>query len=257
MGKSLQNLRTQGILELPGSEVHVWRARLDIPPDCLTCLGSDLSADESARAERFRRQPHRDRFVASRGILRLLLGGYLAVEPAGICFRHGPRGKPSLAGGEGQDKIKFNLSHSGDRALYAFAAGMDVGIDLEKIRPGLDHEGIARRFFSPRESATLESLPVREREGAFFDCWARKEACLKGIGEGLRLPLDRFDDLPEISRWTVMDLEAGGGYAAALAVKGEGWKLRIREVGRDLCRGRGCEKSLSAGAPAGRALHGN
>jgi len=129
-------------------------------------------------------------------------------------------------------------------ALYAVAYRREVGIDLELIRHGLEEEQIADRFFSRREISTLRALPAALRRYAFFLCWTRKEAYIKARGEGLSLPLDQFDvslipgepaallrtrpDSDEALRWSLQELTPGPpGYAAALAVEGEGWSLAL------------------------------
>lgn len=68
-----------------------------------------------------------------------------------------------------------------------------VGIDIEYVRLDVEYGGIAARHFSPRELKTFRSLPLIARREAFFTRWVRKEAYIKARGEGLSLPLDRFD----------------------------------------------------------------
>ncbi|HEX2242050.1 MAG TPA: 4'-phosphopantetheinyl transferase superfamily protein, partial [Gammaproteobacteria bacterium] len=75
----------------------------------------------------------------------------------------------------------------------AVTCAREIGIDIECIRSELAYEQIAERFFSPREVAALRTVPTSRQLKAFFDCWTRKEAYIKARGEGLSLPLDRFD----------------------------------------------------------------
>jgi 4'-phosphopantetheinyl transferase len=221
--------------------VHVWRIALTLPAHALRELGQILAPDERARAERFLFSADRERFIAARGTLRLILGAYLACAPGEVRFRYGPHGKPALAGEPQDDPPRFNLSHSGDLALYAVTRGREVGIDVERTRPDIASETIAEQFFSPREVATLRALPVHLQEKAFFACWTRKEAYIKATGRGLAIPLASFDvtlapgeqpalvstrnDPREAARWRLCDLDAGAGYAAALAVEGHDWRL--------------------------------
>jgi len=201
-----------------------------------------LTLDERARARRFRFPRDRDRFIVARGVLRAILGRYLGVDPGRLRFRYSPYGKPALAGPFEDEGIRFNLAHSQGIALYAVSRGREVGIDVEYVRADLADERIAERFFSPREVATLRAVPAEQRREAFFHCWTRKEAYVKARGEGLSLPLDQFDvslapgepaallstpgDPPEVTRWSLQALNPGPGYVAALAVEGNGWRLR-------------------------------
>src|ERR1700690_1876917 len=78
-------------------EVHVWSARLDCAAPLLERLAATLSADETARANRFFLARDRSAFIAARGILRQLLAGYLHRAPGDLQFGYHPRGKPFLA----------------------------------------------------------------------------------------------------------------------------------------------------------------
>jgi len=230
-----------GMLVLGNDEVHVWRATLDQPPSQIQSLLHNLAADEQARAERFCFERDREHFIAARGVLRAILGGYLNREPQRLSFCYNSYGKPALAGESDGDAIRFSVSHSHGVALYAVGRGRDVGIDLERIRSDVAVAQIAERYFSRREVATLRALPAEAQRQAFFLGWTRKEAYIKARGEGLSLPLDQFDvslapgepaavlgtqrDPFEASRWSLQELTPAPGYAAALAVEGHGWRL--------------------------------
>jgi len=84
----------------------------------------------------------------------------------------------------------------------------------------------------------LRSFPEVEKKEAFFKCWTRKEAYLKAIGEGFSSASDTIDissypinasvsvnagnNLEDKNHWTVQDLTPLPGFAAALAVEGDG-----------------------------------
>ncbi len=214
--------------------VHVWSTGLDLTGDALATLAAVLSDEETARARRFHFERDRRHFTAARGFLRLLLGRYLDTAPADVCFGYGTRGKPFVAMPSATG-LRFNLSHSHGRALYAFAAGREVGIDVEAgARLGDDWPGLVRRIFSVRERAELFSLPAARQRAAFLNGWTRKEAFLKATGQGLvdglqsiEVTLDPAGPAMLLAaeparRWTLHDLRGdGGGDAAALVVEGE------------------------------------
>ena len=127
------------------------------------------------------------------------------------------------------------MSHSHGLALHAISRGREVGVDLEYICPEVATDDIADRVFSVCEAEELRLLTAEQRPEAFFNCWARKEAYIKARGEGLSHPLQHFSvslstgapisllssaDPCEPSRWTILELRPGHGYAAALAVSG-------------------------------------
>ncbi len=232
-------------LALVKDEVHVFRASLDLPVEQAEILELTLSSDEMARAGRFRFEKDRKKFVVARGLLRTLLGRYLKADPRSIHFKYGPHGKPAVGSPVEAGYPGFNISHSHGLCLLAFSLRREVGIDIEYIRPTRhDDEHISRRFFRPAESASLDALPSHLRQRAFFTFWTRKEAYLKARGSGVMTGLNRCDvsrtpdehtGMVEVredegtSGWTVVDLDAGPSYAAAVAAEGPEWRLKCWE----------------------------
>jgi 4'-phosphopantetheinyl transferase len=224
------------------NEVHVWRAFLDLPASHIQSLKQALSLDERGKAERFYFQKDQNRFIVTRGLLRMILSLYLKIEPHQLRFCHNTYGKPALARECGGDTLHFNLSHSHGIGLYAVTRDREIGIDIERVRTDLEFQQIAEQFFSPQEFAVLSALPSTIQAEAFFACWTRKEAYLKARGEGLSLSLNQFDvslapgepaallsangDPQETSRWSLHELDPGPGYVAALAVEGHSWQLK-------------------------------
>lgn len=212
-------------------------ASLDVAPQILRELEEILSASERMRAARFLRAMDRDRFIVGRARLRQLLAARLGLRPDSIEFSYGSHGKPALAASLATSGLHFNLSHSEGLAVYAFAAGHEVGVDVEAVRPLPDADAIAARFFSPSEVEAYLSLAASDRPLGFFNCWTRKEAFIKAIGEGLSHPLDRFDvslvpgepatllrvdDVPgERCGWALHAFSPAPGFVAAVAAKGE------------------------------------
>ncbi|MEO1134432.1 MAG: 4'-phosphopantetheinyl transferase superfamily protein [Cyanobacteria bacterium J06639_1] len=226
-------------VELGDREVHVWRAHLTSEnPDRWRNL---LSPDERTRADRFKFSRDRDCFTVARGILRTLLGRYLRRSPRAIKFAYGEYGKPELAD-HPTSTIHFNLSHSGEMALWAVGRHAPVGIDIERVRSDYPGEAIAKRFFSAFECEQLDQIPNALKSEAFFRCWTRKEAFVKALGGGLAgVPLDQFDvelrgDRPaallatrwnpkEAERWTLLNLSVHAGYCAAVIARcGTSWQ---------------------------------
>ena len=229
-------------IELLNEEVHVWRASFHALSPFLSHFNAFLSEDEKSKARRYRFEENRNEYILGRGLLRFLLGKYMALAPGALQFVYSPYGKPSLMGEAGAQRMVFNLSHSHGIALFAFARGRELGIDLERIRPEAAQDGVAERFFSAKEVSTLRSLPEHAQPLGFFNCWTRKEAYIKARGEGLSLPLNQFDvslvpgepaallesrvDPADINRWTLRALNMGTQYVAAMVVEGQQWNLK-------------------------------
>src|SRR5207302_1414642 len=173
---------------LPADEVHVWRAVLRRPRESVERMRRVLADDERHRADRFRFERDRSRYIIGRALLRGLLARYLNVMPGELEFQYGEFNKPALASGPW-----FNLAHSGSVALYALSSASEIGIDVELDDADFARERIAERFFSPTEVAALRALPAKLQPRAFLTCWTRKEAFIKARGDGLSLPLDSFD----------------------------------------------------------------
>jgi 4'-phosphopantetheinyl transferase len=207
----------------------------------LAPLKEHLSPDEKARAGRFVFARHQRRFAAGRGALRAILGGYLDRAPARLRFEYGPHGKPSLAAPEAESGLRFNLSHSQGLALVAVTRFRELGVDVEEVRPLVDAQPIAARCFSAEENRVFLGVPAADRLAVFFNCWTRKEAYLKALGDGLARPLDTFDvtlrageparlvrvrgDEEEAARWSLRALEPAPGFVGALSVEGQDWTL--------------------------------
>lgn len=225
-------------LTLPMDEVHIWRANLH-NPNALESYYLLLSPDEQERANRFYFPKDRDRYVIARGILRSILSRYMDLPPQDLQFRYSPTGKPFLAYSSDLP-LCFNLSHSGQLALYAVAQ-RNVGIDIEQICLERDCEGIAERFFAASEQADLNQLSPELRQQAFFNGWTRKEAFLKATGQGLTISLDQIvvslmPNAPaqilhtgwepaEAARWSIQALNVGIEYAAAVVAAGQDWRI--------------------------------
>jgi len=221
-------------------EVEVWLERFGRDRRAEREAWEALSAEERERACRLERERDRVLFIRTRGLLRHVLAGHLEVGPREVAIDAGPGGKPRVGGAGGVGWPHFNVSHSGSVALIAVTGRHEVGVDVELVGADIPWREVARACFSPAEITSIERLPPARRRLAFFDCWVRKEAYLKGLGTGVNRPTDDFevpsgeaggivhDASPPPgqrgSTWYVHRLEVGPGYAAALAVDG---RLRV------------------------------
>lgn len=219
---------------LTAGTVDLWRADLDARPEALEHWRSLLDETELARAARFYFEEDQRHYIAARGTLRELIGDYLEVSPRDIGFQYLGSGKPWVC--DPETDLKFNVSHSRECALFAFARGREVGVDVELgTRLGDDLTALTRRVFCARERVRWLLRPEEERRAAFLDVWTRKEALLKasgrGIADGLQdieTPAMRGSAPAAVSggterpgeTWTLWDLREFAGCAAAVALEG-------------------------------------
>jgi 4'-phosphopantetheinyl transferase len=223
---------TRARLSPPGpGEVRVWLTELDPGAAVVDRLFAVLSPDERKRAARFHFRQDAMRWIVARATLRDILGHCLRTDPAAIAFGYGKKGKPALSG---STDLQFSVAHSAEVAAYAVSVGAPVGVDVERLRPLDQLETIAERTFSRRECEVLRGLPVELRPAGFFNCWTRKEAYVKALGEGLSYPLQQFsvslepgaparlesvDDAPDhVDGWTMEALSLRPGFTGAVVV---------------------------------------
>jgi 4'-phosphopantetheinyl transferase len=187
------------------TKVEVRIGALDVDEAEIARFAALLDEEERARAARFRFDRDRRRFVTRRGRLREWLGMWTGERPERLLFTIGALGKPVLTDGP-----HFSLSHSHERTMLAISDA-EVGCDIEWVGTEADWRRIAEGLFAPAERDALASLPDDLGRRAFFDCWARKEAFVKAIGEGLSYPLHAF----------IVSV----GPEPALLAGGEGWTM--------------------------------
>ena len=192
-----------------------------------------LSGAERARAERFGTDALRERWIAGRTTLRLLLGNVLGIPPAAVEIRRGIRGRPELA--DPQAGIDFNVSHTGDAALVGIARGLSprtrIGVDIERRDREVGVDRLARKFLTANERATLANLDLRGRRERFLRYWTCKEAMSKATGDGLIAPFGRVEvaqpDNPRLAdgpppylpiRWTLHAIAVPATWFATVAI---------------------------------------
>ena len=220
-------------------EVQVFFITLDHWNIASKELWEILSLEEKRRAKRFYFMQDLEWYVCRQGILRILLGHYLNIQPNDIEFEYGPYGKPFVNASYGQ--ICFNLSHSNGLASYAFAKDRDLGIDIERLGPLPDALRVVQQVFSTQERLELSQLPESLKLQAFFHGWTRKEAYIKAIGEGLSHRLNSFSVSLGLEEpitlvfhgqqnrekvWLLKHLVPKNGFICALCVEGDNWTLR-------------------------------
>lgn len=224
-------------------EVHVWRVCISQEKGNEQRWRDVLARNELLRADHFHFDKDRDTFTVTRGVLRTLLGYYLDLTPKAVTLTFNEFGKPALAPQRAQTGVKFNVAHSGDYSLLAFGVGMDLGVDIEYLSIARNVVELAKTVLSPSEYLLFINLPRSDREKAFLQMWARKEALVKAVGCGLAIPLDSFEvtfcsDKPDLvlfgarkiidsTDWSFRDIAVHEDYVSALAARRRTIDLRL------------------------------
>lgn len=205
-------------LDLRPGQAHLWRLCMAVGAERRGALAATLDSSEHERLAAFRVDAPRERFIASRGLLRAALARYTGASPAALSFQLGAHGKPALVG-EPDEGLRFNLSHSDDLLLIAIARGHEVGVDLEHVRPILGMRQIAAALLTPADQAELDQAPPDLRDALFTQRWTRHEAIAKGEGYGMA-----HAGAP-LREWSVFDLRPWMRHPSALALEGRGWHV--------------------------------
>ncbi|MFG2898977.1 4'-phosphopantetheinyl transferase family protein [Streptomyces zaomyceticus] len=213
------DLPEQAVPPTADGAVALWLTRVAADPTAHELL----DAEERRRWRALVREEDRARYLAAHGSLRRLLGHRLGIPADRVEFVRedcplcgGPHGRPAVRGGG----VHFSLSHSGELVLIALAP-MPVGVDVE-AHPEAGVSDLVADSLHPLERDEFARLPPEVRPAAFTWCWVRKEAYLKGTGEGLAGGLERTyiglgPEPAAVPGWTLTDVPVAPSFAAAVA----------------------------------------
>jgi 4'-phosphopantetheinyl transferase len=224
-------------VHLARNTIHLFAAELHAAEGEGADFASLLSAEELAAANRRRGSLRRARYIRAHGHLRRVLGRCLDTEPRALQIRPGANGKPRLLGDGRWQSVHFNLSHCKDLVLIAVTLDVDVGIDVEEIRPSRDFLAMAKVWFTAAEAAALSSLDETQQCRAFYRCWTVKEAFVKATGAGIgdfqsfdvsldaeaasKIALRRGRWQEDGHAWQVFAFEPRRDYVGAVVARGE------------------------------------
>jgi 4'-phosphopantetheinyl transferase len=230
---------TDEVPDLGSESLHVWLVKLD---ESLTGpLQNSLSKPELERAAAFRFPIHRNEFVVARGTLRYLLGKYMNVAPATVDIRPAKFGKPYVTSGK---DLQFNVSHSGSYAVLGFAFETTLGIDIERHNTGIIDAGMLEQCLTSWEQVRYLNASAAGKTQFFFDTWARKEAYMKLVGDGMSIPPNEFtlsspdaaEDMIRGENIQFTALPFLDSYSAALATKDRTKTAMFYRLGSNLLR---------------------
>ncbi len=178
---------------LAAGEVHVWRADLDVHRDRSDMLEFLCTSAERRRAGDMQDDERRARYVARKGLLRLLLGDYAQ--------RMG-----------GEELILSSSAYCQGAALFALARTSRLGAGLAPVRPGAmpppgligADEALWIANAPDRARAVATFVAVREAAGrALHDlCAGSLASALMALGDGMEpVPLGDAELCMQIVRF--------------------------------------------------------
>lgn len=175
------------IRDIKDQEIHVLLMNIrELDPD-LSDVAIEMPADRYDKMKKYMKKMDRARHLGNELLFTYALEKYFGIkEDRGNMRKIDSNGKPYI---ECDGTICFNMSHSGDFSVCAFA-GRNIGIDIEQI--GKADMDIASRFFCTLEHQEILSLKEERRNHKFFEYWVLKESFVKAVGLGMRIPFNSF-----------------------------------------------------------------
>ena len=191
-----------------------------------------LNDQELQRWEKFLFPGPKRRFALCRAALRHQLCGRLGCSNDQLSFEESEHGKPSALVRGRLAPISFNISHSGDHGLLAFAPSGRIGVDVEERVENRHIDLLCDTVLGPNERREISTLSGQEKIAMFFKLWTVKESLIKALGVGIALDtslfevpvrmrrganraLFQFPRLPNV-RWQIEDI-SDDRFAAAIA----------------------------------------
>ncbi|MCU0845656.1 MAG: 4'-phosphopantetheinyl transferase superfamily protein [Spirochaetes bacterium] len=164
-----------------------------------------LADGERARFESLRNPRARAQYLASRLLVKTIVGVLDCLPASSIETAHAPDGSFVVRG----TRVHYHASiaHTTGAAALLLSASVPVGIDIERLRkPPL---AVARKYFSADEYRTIGG--ATDPSAAFFRLWTLKESLAKLEGAGVIESLRRYEFALDGEK---VSLGGGGGGAA-------------------------------------------
>ncbi|MGW6390046.1 4'-phosphopantetheinyl transferase family protein [Streptomyces sp. NPDC055103] len=182
-GNLLRDLEGSGFGMVHAS-LDEWRTQLPPEEERRELLGRDWE-----RYSKLAGAPLRERFFATRMLIRHTAAVALGTEPYSLELRYGLNGRIHL---RGYDQIDVSLSHTADLLLCGITSLGVVGIDTEPATRRLSGQDVERLMCTEPERRRIARAPEAERNGLLLSLWTLKEAYSKALGQGLRFPFTEF-----------------------------------------------------------------
>jgi len=177
---------------LSNKQIDVWLLPIsgwsheDLPAGVIDGL---LAESELTRFHRFRPTSKKAEFIASRLLLRHLLRTYTDCNSREAEAIPDEMGRPFWFVNTIPVDIFFSLSHTKEMICCGICKHREIGCDIESLQARKYEKELTERVFSAQEQQFYKSLPEQMRSEFFYRSWTLKEAFIKAVGQGLRVPL--------------------------------------------------------------------
>ena len=222
------------------TEVHLWKYDLKKVPIDLSSATDYLSADEQYRANAFKQETDKRRYILVHLFVRDVLSKYTSTSKKDIKFSVGRNKKPFLIQNVNDPPVYFNLSYRGDQALLGISNNDCLGVDIEKIRTIDNIDSFLEDYFSRKEIGEIQNI-TDDLEKLFlvFRFWTMKESVIKALAIGFNQTLPQYDlscflaqtafspDFDSANIWQIHEIKVNENYKAAIAIKSNSIELSI------------------------------
>lgn len=165
-----------------------------VPAQKQWLLQTVLSAEERDRAQRFRKEEDRLRFIVAHGFKRRLLASQLGLDPKQLEFLTGPKGKPFCVN---EHAPFFNIAHSGDWVLVAASALAELGVDVESCDRAMS-QSVSQYALTVKQQQHVAATENPQLTAMLY--WTQKEAISKALGLGLSIDFQTVNCSGELQK---------------------------------------------------------
>lgn len=148
-----------------------------------------LHAGELQRHARYRSLAKRHEFLVARVMVRTLLGQWLGVAPAALCFQTNQWDRPELAP---PHSLRFSLTHTDGLIALLVSDQFEVGLDAEPLARGASVLALNSGVFAAQELTDIAALPLAQQGERAVTLWTLKESYAKARGMGFALAFDEL-----------------------------------------------------------------
>lgn len=161
-----------------------WSVHLREPERLREVLGRDWP-----RYQRLGHARAKERFLASRLLLRRTAAEVIGTTPDQVDLAYEPGGRPYV---RGCDQIDVSLSHTQDVLVVGVTRRGRIGVDVELADRRMAGTASEAQGYTRFEREALDADAAERRNDLLVRLWTLKEAYSKARGQGLRFRFTEF-----------------------------------------------------------------